>query len=372
VSSFAPVRRRLVAFTLIELLVVIAIIAILIGLLLPAVQKVREAAARMKCQNNLKQLALACHNYHDANGALPSGFVAVVSTYDKTTNRYTGSNGNIIGGPRAIGTNRNAPDWAWTAFVLPYMEQGNIYQALGVQSKDAIDAILDPNVRTLMGTPVPSFLCPSDSKPSPTADRFIRKDNPTVPTATLIDANTNGYNNVLALQNYVGNMGRGRDALSPDNGTGADRWFQVNVGLWTEGPFNVNSKVTLVKITDGTTNTILLGERAWSHVAAGREQISSAAAMYVTVSTRSISAGDGATHALAIGGNGINYPYNNNNNNSNIFTSRHTGGGANFALCDGSVRFISENINHNTATGAYDSAFERLLAIQDGQPVGEY
>ena len=352
--------RRKFGFTLIELLVVIAIIAILIGLLLPAVQKVREAAARARCQNNLKQLALANHNYSDAYSKLPPGLVAVATTYDTSGDSFDGSPDQ--GGPRA---RRMAPDWAWTAFVLPYMEQSGLHQSLGVPSKEAMDAILDPAVRALMGRPIASYICPSDAKPSPTADRFTRKD---AGTFTLVDATGAGYNNVLALQNYVGNMGRGRDAITSSN---ADRWYQVNVGLWTEGPFNVNSKTKLTAISDGTSNTILLGERAWAYAAGGAEQISSAAALHVAISTRNPSEGAGATHALGIGGNGINYPYNNSTRSAGIFTSRHTGG-ATFALCDGSVRSISENIDHNTATGGYDSVFECLLGMADGQVVGPY
>src|SRR5437660_3207304 len=106
------------AFTLIELLVVIAIIAVLIGLLLPAVQKVREAASRLKCKNNLKQIGLAMHNYHDAQGSFPSGYVSSV-------------------GPNSPADDRG-PGWGWAALILPYVEQDNLYKQIQL-NKDITD-----------------------------------------------------------------------------------------------------------------------------------------------------------------------------------------------------------------------------------------
>src|SRR5438552_1586910 len=127
-------RRHRYGFTLIELLVVIAIIAILIGLLVPAVQQVREAAARAQCQNNLKQLGLACHGYHDSNKRFPPGYTAAAAYSDGATD--------------------TAPGWGWAAYLLPYLEQAPLFRQIDftrpIQGQAAAQAVL------------PLLLCPSD------------------------------------------------------------------------------------------------------------------------------------------------------------------------------------------------------------------
>jgi len=180
------------AFTLVELLVVIAIIAILIGLLLPAVQKVREAAARIKCENNLKQLALAYHMYYDSYGVLAPGVVV------------TGTNNAA-----------ESQNWGWGTLLLPYIDQKDLYNELNP------DLVMDgamPNVNALLAIGLPVYLCPSDS---------TEKINP-----------------------YMGNYGKSNYVVN--------RWVTGPNGAADADDPSVS---TFAMITDGLSNTILLGER---------------------------------------------------------------------------------------------------------------
>src|SRR5262245_51740756 len=140
------VRRH--GFTLIELLVVIAIIGVLIGLLLPAVQKVREAANRIKCGNNLKQLALACHTYHEAHGAFPRNGSGVEGSPDYGWGDYGG----------------NSRCWSWLARVLPYVEQDNLHRQGNVPTVTLLSA-------GIVAREVKIFQCPSDDATGTRTDR---------------------------------------------------------------------------------------------------------------------------------------------------------------------------------------------------------
>jgi prepilin-type N-terminal cleavage/methylation domain-containing protein/prepilin-type processing-associated H-X9-DG protein len=192
------VPRR--AFTLIELLVVIAIIAILIGLLLPAVQKVREAAARLKCKNNLKQIGLALHNYHDRHHYLPPGYATQIAP-----------SGAEIG-----------PGWGWAAHLLDDLEQNNVKRDINFGMTIGATAHSLPRTQILK-----VFLCPSDNE---------------IGTFT-----TAGVPVTVAHANYVGVFGTNEIEDNPSAGNGT---------------FFRNSKVRFGDILDGLSNTYVIGERS--------------------------------------------------------------------------------------------------------------
>jgi prepilin-type processing-associated H-X9-DG protein len=313
---------------LIELLVVIAIIAILIGLLLPAVQKVREAAARMKCSNNLKQFGLAIHTYNDVNNAFPKG----------------GSGG--------WGFNKGS----WMLYSLPFLEQDNLYKRVtGVPNffdptLNGMDAVAAANAALPTGTPkilpaaVPVFRCPSDG---------FEASNP-------------------MFTNYMGSMGPqcnpgqcGVDfdvnCVKPEWGYGrsADHGDTTNAGE-VRGVFNRGGAViTLASITDGTSNTMMIGETlpevyeamrygpafGWADAYGGTSYGKTTVPLNwkISKSTAGTWTGDCATSCP--GTPAVNCMW-----NWGVtwgFKSNHSGG-ANFAFCDGSVQFIRDSIDMRT------------------------
>jgi len=237
---------------------VIAIIAILIGLLLPALQKVRESAARTKCQNNVKQIVLAAHLYEDATHQLPVGWYTSAAT-------------------------QPTPGWSWATVILPYLEQGNFYNQLGVN-------LTIPNApSTTMTNNIPMYRCPSD--PSP-------------------DFNPQFSSN--AMSNYVCN----RELLGPavDNIT--------------------RLKFTAGTIIDGASNTIIFGER---------DTVWNCGAAYVR-SSPSTASFEGRPGYAITPKSASGAPWTTGNNERLAFSSAHTGG-ANFGFADGSVHFLLSGID---------------------------
>jgi prepilin-type N-terminal cleavage/methylation domain-containing protein len=239
-TQLSKLWRLRLGFTLIELLVVIAIIAILIGLLLPAVQKVREAAARIKCANNLKQIGLALHNYHDTNGFFPSAGA---------------SDGKpMTGGPwpnQGEGTN-------WLVHIMPFIEQGNIYNKLTftgdsgwTDNPNQPNSSAVNNVKLVTGVVVPIYRCPSDNRTPLLSNGSNVPGNLQVMRASYV-----------AIAGAVNNLdlsGQFRETRMTVNGWSPEFGLTAWGGVIVPG----FSNITLTGgIPDGTSNTMMVSERA--------------------------------------------------------------------------------------------------------------
>lgn len=347
-----PRLVRGAGFTLIELLVLIAIIALLIGLLLPAVQKVREAAARMKCQNNLKQLGLAAHMYHDANQRFPVG---VSMPYAQASNDpLTGGMGNPFG-----------PNWA--IYMLPYIEQSALFQQANVTSypgttNTANLASYNTSWRVVRGQTLPTMFCPSDQGPG--APPF------TDPNGRLKEAN-------WARGNYACNGGT---ADSDHHIRGDNAINNPPFQGMTKGPvMSIDYGVSIPGVTDGTSSTFLFHEvrigvnandyrGTWAFGFPGASVVVAGRDTNPTPNNRLDNADEVETcSAFWYSGIGTRdglgcRPDPNNWGMAAQARSRHPGG-VNSCFCDGSVRFVKDSVSQLT--------WVLLQSTNDGQVIAD-
>ncbi|MBB03672.1 MAG: DUF1559 domain-containing protein [Rubinisphaera brasiliensis] len=327
-----PLRTR--GFTLIELLVVIAIIAILVALLLPAVQQAREAARRSACKNNLKQIGLALHNYHDTHGSFPPGRVR-----NSTCGVNSWQTSNIT----------------WLARILPQMEQSAIYDSIdferGCESNGATGANgpHDDNPGGARRQVVAAYRCPSE--PGNGGVRW------TAPDGTEVSGTA--PSNSFASGNYSGCVG----ATSREGGSNP------------AGIFGTNSNVRIRDITDGTSNTVIVGEViiGFPHLGGNPtgtqpHELCATTGSPNTSSTRQTGFSwfygerpNAAWFSANTSPNSELWDCAGNTNYTNFATRSQHKGGAQVCLADGSTRFVSENVDLETWRNAGDKSDAQVL-----------
>ncbi|SIO07576.1 prepilin-type N-terminal cleavage/methylation domain-containing protein/prepilin-type processing-associated H-X9-DG domain-containing protein [Singulisphaera sp. GP187] len=301
--------KKIAAFTLIEVLVVVAIIGLLVAILLPAVQAARESARRLQCTNNLKQVGIALHAYHDTTRMLPAG---------------------VVFGKSWTENSAPASGWGWACAILNGLEQSAIYNAINFHQPLAM---IDAN-HSVIQLRVSSFLCPSSYDDGPASSGFIK-------------SNIVGLNQ-LAPSQYVASSGEiftGAKAA----GKGGKR-IQVSDG---NGVLFVDSHVGLRDVSDGLSSTLLIGERSRKVADATWVGVGSPSALFCTKVSWPVRACVPAVF-MVLGRTGPPSDFylgdfqststpNAPNSGPDGFSSAHNDG-CNFLLCDGSVRFIKSGI----------------------------
>ena len=341
--------RQNTGFTLVELLVVIAIIGMLIALLLPAVQAAREAARRMSCTNNLKQIGLALHNYENIKKELPPIL------------HYTGTNANQ-------GLSR--PYWAWQMFIAPHMELQSLVDFFQVHTKKAEDIVREVNTGSAQGTawyaamskPLAPFRCPSDFGDGISKSRdFGGIDNGTatggVSGTTFLHKSTHP----MGGANYVASQAMDHAVIEWN--AGAIRWT-ANTRTDPRAPFYTNSFLQLGAIEDGTSHTFAVGEKDTFHempiwfaasqtndLAYGACRIFGRTQVDLNMAVERDAEGKVTT-----------------TDGFKCFSSCHTGG-ANFVYFDGSVRFMPDTVESN---GKGDNNAWQNGRIKDVSLLGVY